>query len=345
MTATARLSTTPAANGLRKPASTRLAAGAALLIAALPVAMALANRSAPLFLLLAALVVVACVVTEAGWRGVGSGLAELKRSPVAFASAAFIGLSLISWGWSVDRTESWRTLEEGVVPLLAGAALLCFLPRVAPRWTGLAVALGVIVAALISIGELRSGMPIRKALHLRAIAFEYNRPVLTLLALFWPLCALAASTRTASHFPQASPTVLPAFMPKGASLVFWSALPVTTLAIWISQSGTAMLAKALSVAARAARLALSARRSHRARGRRERRLCFGFRLRRCRLAAAPGLDLRAPRLGPCGRWVEIWRSFGAAAPFHPFSAPGSAPRSRSAIPRSQERSRASSAAC
>ena len=247
MTATARLSSHAGGERLAgKPASTRLAAGAALLIAALPVAMALANRSAPLFLLLAALVVVACVVTEAGWRGVGSGLAELKRSPVAFASAAFIGLSLISWGWSVDRTESWRTLEEGVVPLLAGAVLLCFLPRVAPRWTGLAVALAVVVAALISIGELRSGMPIRKALHVRAIAFEYNRPVLTLLALFWPLCALAASTRTDSISRKWRP-ILPAFMPKGASLVFWSALAVTTLAIWISQSGTAMFAQALSL--------------------------------------------------------------------------------------------------
>jgi O-antigen ligase len=323
MTATARLSSHAGGERLAgKPASTRLAAGAALLIAALPVAMALANRSAPLFLLLAALVVVACVVTEAGWRGVGSGLAELKRSPVAFASAAFIGLSLISWGWSVDRTESWRTLEEGVVPLLAGAVLLCFLPRVAPRWTGLAVALAVVVAALISIGELRSGMPIRKALHLRAIAFEYNRPVLTLLALFWPLCALAASTRTDSHFPQASPPILPAFMPKGASLVFWSALPVTTLAIWISQSGTAMFAQALSVAAallasrfpRAVLIALGVGVSVVFAS------VFAFGDVAWRLLPASTYELLA--WAHAADRVEIWRSFGAAALFHPLLGTG-----------------------
>jgi O-antigen ligase len=332
MTATARLSGHAGGERLTgKPASTRLAAGAALLIAALPVAMALANRSAPAFLLLAAVIVVACVVAENGWRSVGSGLADLKRSPVAWASAAFIGLSIISWGWSADRAESWRTLEEGVVPLLAGATLLRFLPRVAPRWTGLAVALGVIVAGLISIGELRSGMPIRKALHLRAIAFEYNRPVLTLLALFWPLCALAASVRnasvsgargSASPLPQASAHILPAFRPKGTKLVLWSALAATTLAIWTSQSGTAMFAQALSITAvllalrfpRALLIALGVGVS----------VVFASVFAFGDLASRllPGSTYELLAWAHAADRVEIWRSFGAAALFHPLLGTG-----------------------
>ncbi len=332
MTPTARLSGNPGGERVSgEPAAARLAAGASLLISALPVAMALANRSAPLILLLAAFIVLACVVTGGGWSSIRAGFADFRHSPVTWASAAFIGLSLLSWLWSVDRAQSWRTLEEGAVPILAGAVLLCFLPRIASPWTGPAVALGMIVAGLISIGELRSGMPIRKALHLRAIAFEYNRPVLTLLALFWPLCALAASWRDtsasgvrdrASLLPHSSAPILHAFDGGTMRVVFWAALAITSIAIWISQSGTAMFAQALSVTA-----ALLASRFPRA----------------VLLVLAIGVILvfasifvfgdLAWRLLPASiyellAWahaadrVEIWRSFGAAARFHPLIGAG-----------------------
>jgi O-antigen ligase len=332
MTATARLSGYPHGEPLTgKPASARLAAGVALLVAALPIAMALANRSAPVLLLLASVITVACLVTEAGWKIIGSGFAALKRSPVAWASAAFIGLTLLSTGWSADRTESWRTLEEGVIPLLAGVVLLCFLPRVAPHWTGLAVALGVIVAGLISIGELRSGMPIRKALHLRAMAFEYNRPVLTLLALFWPLSALVFPARGASALgsrapdsisDRASRPILSAFGSKATKVVLLLALAVATMAIWTSQSGTAMFAQALSIIA-----ALLASRFPRAL-----LIALGIGVSVVFASVFAFGDL-AWRLLPDSTYellawahaadrVEIWRSFGAAALFHPLLGTG-----------------------
>jgi O-antigen ligase len=189
----------------------------------------------------------------------------------------------------------------------------------------------VIVAGLISIGELRSGMPIRKALHLRAIAFEYNRPVLTLLALFWPLCALAASVRnasvsgargSASPLPQASAHILPAFRPKGTKLVLWSALAATTLAIWTSQSGTAMFAQALSITAvllalrfpRALLIALGVGVS----------VVFASVFAFGDLASRllPGSTYELLAWAHAADRVDIWRSFGAAALFHPLLGTG-----------------------
>ena len=195
--------------------------------------------------------------------------------------------------------------------MLAGAVLLCFLPRVAPRWTGLAVAAGVIIAGLISIVELRSGMPLRKALHLRAMAFEYNRPVLTLLALFWPLFALAisssgsASSASAGDAPPHSDDASRLRLVRnahGARLALWSALSVTTWPSGSRKAGPRCSRKSLSLAVALLAWRFSAR------------LCslvtgiavtivfaLGLRLRRYRLARAARLDLRPPCLGARGR--------------------------------------------
>jgi O-antigen ligase len=332
MTTTARLSGRAHRERLARAAAVgRLAAGAALLVAAMPVAMALANRSAPVILVLAAVIVLASAVAEAGWRSLGPVFAAMSRSWVAPASAAFIGLAIISCGWSVDPSQSLRALEEGALPVLTGAVLLCFLPRVAPRWTGLAVAAGVIVAGLISILELRSGMPLRKALHLRAMAFEYNRPVLTLLALFWPLFALAissggsASSASAGDAPPRSDDASRVRFVRnahGARLALWSALSVTTMAIWVSQSGTAMFAQILSLG-----VALLAWRFPRAS-----LLVTGIAVTIVFISVFAFGDI-AWRVLPASiydllAWahaadrVEIWRSFGAAAMFHPLLGAG-----------------------
>ena len=332
MTATARLAGRAAGGPLTgKPPAARLAAGAALVIAALPVVMAFANRSAPAVLLLASMVIVACVVADTGWSGVASAFAQVGRSPVGWASLSFVALSLVSWSWSVDRAETWRTLKEAVVPLVAGAMLLCLLPRMAPRWIGFAVAIGLIAAALVSIAELHSGMPIRRALHLRVAAFEYNRPVLTLLALFWPLCALAASLPNASvsalsgddpAAPRGSAQVRTRPNEKLASLALLFGLALATLAIWTSQSGTAMFAQALSILAalvawRFPRLALVAAGVAVT-------LVFisiyAFGDLAWRVLPASTYDLLA--WAHAADRVEIWRSFGAAALFHPILGTG-----------------------
>jgi O-antigen ligase len=279
-----------------------LGAGAAALLATMPVGMALANRSAPLTLALAGVLVLASFVAQAGWGAAGSALAATIRSPVGLLAAAFIALGIASLLWSADRAQTLRALGEAAVPFVAGVVVLRLLPRMAPRWTPFAVAGGVIVAALLCIGELRFDMPLRNALHLRAMAFEYNRPVLTLLVLFWPLCALAMSTRRAP--------------------ALWLALAATTAAIWVSISGTAMFAQIVSVVAallawRFPRTALAATAAAVT-------IVFAsiFAFGDIAWRVLPEATYDALAWTHAADRVEIWRSYGAAMLLHPVLGTG-----------------------
>ena len=276
--------------------------GSVLVLAAMPVAMALANRSAPLFLGLAAVLALISTAAALGWRGLWRVLVSGLTSPFGLAGAAFVLLALLSYGWSVDRAQSLRALSEAAVPLIAGAAIFLLLPRVAPSWTVRALALGAIAGALICIVELKFNMPFRTAMHLRVKAFEYNRPVLTLLALFWPLLAAALGSRR--------------------DLLLWLALALTVVAIWVSYSGTAMMAQAVSAAA----------------------VLVAWRFPRAALWTAAiavavvfasifAFGDLAWRLLPDSIYrlldwthaadrVEIWRSFGAAMLLHPWLGAG-----------------------
>jgi O-antigen ligase len=200
-----------------------------LLFALLPVSMALANRSAPLIIALSAILAVAATAARDGWGALGRSLASPLRSPLGLLVIAFVALALASCGWSADRTQTLRELSEAAVPLMAGAVLLLLLPRLAPSWTVTAIAIGIIAGGALCLFELRFNMPIRNALHLRAKAFEFNRPVLTALVLFWPLLAVAIRGR---REPLA-----------------WLALAVALAAIWTSYSGTAMFAQVASALA------------------------------------------------------------------------------------------------
>jgi O-antigen ligase len=281
--------------------ASRLAAGATLLLAALPVAMALANRSAPFWLALAAILAIASAMRRAGWQSLGKALASPARSPLGLVAAAFIVLAAVSYGWSADPAETRRALSEAAVPLIAGLAILLLWPRSAPRWAAIGLAAGTTLAALICILELKLGMPLRHWLHLRAMAFEYNRPVLTLLVLFWPLCAAALARR---------------------NVTIWLALAVTTAAVWSSQSGTAMLAQAVSAAvvlltSRFPRVAL---------------VCVGvavtvvfasiFAFGDIAWRLLPDSFLKVLAWTHAADRVEIWRSFGAAMLVHPWLGAG-----------------------
>jgi O-antigen ligase len=279
------------------------ATGVALLLAALPIAMVLANRSAPLFVSLAAIAAIGGVLARGGWVAVRSTAPKLWRSQVARATLLALALSLVSILWSVDRTQTLRTFGEAVIPLFGGGLLLLFLPQVAPRWTGRAMAVGVILAGAICIGDMALDMPIRSALHLRAKQFEYNRPVLTLLVLFWPMCALAMSRH-------------------GASALYWIAILTATIAIWASYSGTAMFAQLVSAIAaffswRHPRTSLSAT-----------AVVFGMTFLSVFAFGDVARHVLPEGLVSALAWthavdrLEIWQSYGAAMLLHPVLGTG-----------------------
>jgi O-antigen ligase len=284
--------------GVSNDVASRLAAGATLIFAILPVAMALANRSAPAIVALAAILMALAIAMQEGWGALARVLASSARSPLGLAAILFVALAIASYGWSADRAQTLRELSEAAVPFLAGAALLVLLPRLAPRWTATAIAIGVTAGGAICILELGFDMPIRHALHLRAKAFEYNRPVLTLLALFWPLFAMAIAAR---REPLA-----------------WLALLVTTASIWSSHSGTAMLAQAVS--ALALLLAWRLPRTSLILSGLAVAIVFAFIFAFGDLAGRllPDTIYRALAWTHAQDRVEIWRSFGAAMLTQPW---------------------------
>lgn len=153
---------------------------ALILLAILPLAMALANRSAAAVVALAGVLALAARIT---------GGERLPLPPRAAAAAAlgFVAFAALSLTWSHAPATSLFVAAEAGLPFLGGALLLTGLPRVLPpafvRWVAIAFA----SACALIVAELATGLGARDALGMRAQSFIFNRPVMTLLILFWPL--------------------------------------------------------------------------------------------------------------------------------------------------------------
>jgi O-antigen ligase len=183
----------------RSDAGRRLCALAVLtLTAALPVAMAFANRSSPLLLSVAAALAVAAAWIERGPGALGASFSRLLRTPEAWAAAAFLAWALASVTWSVDRRLSLATLGEFVIPIAAAIALAAALPDRLPRWAPLALAAALVVVSILVAVEVRLDFPLRRLWGGRIESFVMNRPIVTAVVLFWPLAAaLRAQRRSA----------------------------------------------------------------------------------------------------------------------------------------------------
>ncbi|MFD2251412.1 O-antigen ligase [Pseudochelatococcus lubricantis] len=150
------------------------------LLAILPLAMALANRSAAAILAVAGVLALLARITSGG---------RLTLPPPAPAAAAltFIAWAAVSLAWSHAPATSLFVAAEAGLPFLGGVLLLISLPRDIPaafvRWAAIAFA----AACVLIVAELAAGLAPREALGLRAQSFIFNRPVMTLLLIFWPL--------------------------------------------------------------------------------------------------------------------------------------------------------------
>ena len=162
--------------------------GHAMLIA-LPLAMWLAGRSAPLMLGLAALALVTAGVLRFGARSVAVRAGALLRTPIGLALSAFLLWALASAFWSHRPAVGLRMWGEFALPMACGltiAASGAFRPdRRFLRW----LAGAVLLAAALLIYEFRTGFAERAwlAINDRQQIFYFNRPVLTSLILAVPL--------------------------------------------------------------------------------------------------------------------------------------------------------------
>ena len=177
----------------------RLDAAGAVGLALVPLLVALANRSGPLVVAVAALLFTAASFAEKG-RGALRDLAAPLRGPLGLAALAFLGWCLVSLAWSPFPALSLRTLSEFGPTLLAAYLLACLAPARLPPWS---VPLGaglLAVACLFVVASLGSNMAPQKALGQRTAVFVLNRPVLTVLLIAGPLaaCLVAGGRRIAA---------------------------------------------------------------------------------------------------------------------------------------------------
>ncbi|MBD3844221.1 O-antigen ligase family protein [Bosea sp. SSUT16] len=167
--------------------STRLVAAGSVLMVLMPLAMWLANRSAPLMLGLGAMTFIAAAVAAGRAGEVVARLRSLLATPLGLALAAFLAWALLSILWSHRPAASLRAWAELVLPAVFALAIAAsgrFRPQ--PAWLR-ALAVAIILASLLAMVELASGLSQRAELGIgKLMSFVFNRPAITALVLAVP---------------------------------------------------------------------------------------------------------------------------------------------------------------
>lgn len=164
--------------------SGRLAALGMALLVGMPLAMWLANRSAPLVFGLAAGCFVAAAIVAEGGRPFLSRLLGCLRGAVGLSLSAFVAWSLVTLAWSHRPVQGLGAWGELVLPLACGLAIAAsgrFRPGIGPDR---ALAWALIAAAVLMMAELASDLSLRIMLGIgKQQGFIFNRPALTCLML------------------------------------------------------------------------------------------------------------------------------------------------------------------
>lgn len=175
-----------------------LFAAAVVLLAALPVAMVIANRSSIAFLVASTLCALGGIAVERRMAELVRDLGATLTRPLGLATLAFLGWSVLSLFWSEARTTSLHFVGEFWLPCTAALILGFTLPQRLSR-TGLWVIAGtLLLGCLIILVELALGLDHRLAFGARAVETIFNRPAVTILTLAIPVLAGLLDRRRAA---------------------------------------------------------------------------------------------------------------------------------------------------
>ncbi len=167
----------------------RLRGAGALTLAALPLAMAAANRSSPAVMALGAVLFLAAALVEDRGAALATLVAPL-RTATGLVALAFLGWCGLSLAWSPFPALSLRTVGEFGPTLFAAYLVARLAPGRMPPGTALAAAWMLGLAGLYIVADLAADLPVQKAIGARVAYFIFNRPVLTILLVVGPLVAL-----------------------------------------------------------------------------------------------------------------------------------------------------------
>jgi exopolysaccharide production protein ExoQ len=167
--------------------SARLWEASALVLAAMPLAMAIAHRSSPLMVTLATVLALAALASEGQVRAFYDDARAALWTPVGAAAVAFMAWAGVSVLWSETPGTSVQALVEFFLTVGATAGLALLLPgRVSPHMVWIVVG-AVALACTSMLLELATGMGLRRAIAVRTATYIFNRPVLTTVMLLAPV--------------------------------------------------------------------------------------------------------------------------------------------------------------
>ena len=171
----------------------RMAAAAAAighgLLAAIPLAMWAATRSAPLFLCLAALAFLVAGLAADGGVQMRARARKLLSSPLAILLLVFALWALASTSWSHQPLAGLRMWGEFMLPPAAGLVIAASGAFAPSRQFLRVLAVTVILASCLLFYEFLTEFAVRKwlALDRRQESFYFNRAALTPLILAVPV--------------------------------------------------------------------------------------------------------------------------------------------------------------
>jgi O-antigen ligase len=160
---------------------------------ALPVAMVLANRSAPAVLAAATLVALLAVALSGSWHELLQRHHAKLRRPVAVAALVFAAVAVSSLTWTVDRGATARSLVQTFLMVYVAFVAACALPLIGRPASGWILVAGVTVGTLLVIVEVMQGMRWHGWLGEQTFVFELKRSLIVLVLLFWPAAGFLAS--------------------------------------------------------------------------------------------------------------------------------------------------------
>lgn len=183
MTASPDLSATD----LRPRVADRLWHASAAVLVLMPLGMAVAHRSSPLFLGLSAAFALAALGVEGRFETFRRDAQAALASPLGLMVLAFLGWSVISLAWSAARPTAVRALGEFWLPVAAAFVLALTLPGRMSRTSLWLLAGSIAIACGVIMIELETGLAWRRSIGMRSDRFIFNRPALTVLVLSVPL--------------------------------------------------------------------------------------------------------------------------------------------------------------
>jgi exopolysaccharide production protein ExoQ len=165
-------------------------AGTLVLGVFLPLFMVLATKSSPLLLGIAAVFSLVSFLLTGGYPSLKTAIITLSRSfamQVSFGLFLFIVASLF---WAHNLSSSSNQFVQFIIPVISGLALAVFFPSIAAKNRALPWVFAVMLAATVITVDLRTGLKLREFVGGRVTDYSYNRAIVTLCILIWPLLAL-----------------------------------------------------------------------------------------------------------------------------------------------------------